>query len=151
MKFDYRATTDKAVGKVFPGITKIFGVMLGASGLLLLSLSVTFGVLAPIERGRLHPPQQMETVQDFSTRFAHECDWRVVDIGERTFYEARKPLPKWTLPSGKACYIFDEKGHLLDWTQDNGDDPRWNKKWGQTEGRRIISFDQIIEKIEAGT
>ena len=108
-------------------------------------------MLAPIERSRLQLPQEIKTVQDFSARFARECDWRVVDIEENTFYEARKPLPKWTLPSGKACYIFDDRGHFLDWTPDNGDDPRWNKKWGQTEGRRTISFDQITENIEAGT
>jgi len=140
-----------AFQKILFGASKLVWGTLFALVLLVMILVFAYGVLAPRERSKLRPPEGMKNVEDFTSRFGREHSWVVVLIDGKTLYEARKRAPTWTLPSGEACYIFDEKGHFLGWTPDNGDDTRWNEKWGQDKGRQPIPFDEMIDKIRGDT
>jgi hypothetical protein len=66
----------------------------------------------------------------------------------RTYYEAKRLMPLWLVPSGSTCYVFNEDGRYEDWILDNGESNRWDTKWGQT-GRTETTINQIRKDLAA--
>ncbi len=48
-------------------------------------------------------------------------------------------------PSGPAAYVFDETGSLVDWSNDIGDDSRFDDKW---QAQRAYGGDSTIPRFE---
>ena len=49
------------------------------------------------------------------------------------YYVAFSPMDTWfALPSGPAAYVFNDDGHLVDWTADSEDDPAFYEQWLQS-------------------
>jgi len=60
-----------------------------------------------------------------------------------------KMPPFWfvTIPSGGPCYVYDEKGVLVDWTRDAGDDPKFVGRWMGSAAREGITVDQARKLV----
>jgi|GEM_PF-3270829 len=145
---DSETGIDKAIQVVWSAALKAFCIIVFGLGL---SVFVDFTLVQPSLRyAKLRPTEDMNTLEDFASRFGRDCQWLILKIEGETYYEARVWPGQYM--SGDACYVFDEKGYFVDWTWDSGDDPRWtNTKWNQTGERHPYSFDQIIENIKTDT
>ncbi|KAF0243880.1 MAG: hypothetical protein FD180_3005 [Planctomycetota bacterium] len=73
-------------------------------------------------------------------------EWNTFRTFRGPMYEARRPMPIWTLPSGSTCYVFDERGQFVDWVLDNGENTTWDTNWGQTN-RATAIYEQVIREI----
>lgn len=62
----------------------------------------------------------------------------------------RAPL---ALVSGPPVYVFDRSGTMVDWTLDNGEDPRFQKAWSAFSEKRIsiAELDELMKQnVEQG-
>ncbi|MCU0962065.1 MAG: hypothetical protein MUF48_18380, partial [Pirellulaceae bacterium] len=56
-------------------------------------------------------------------------------LNGKYYLEWKGPRMRWcVLPSGSPSYVFDDKGFLVDWTFDDGDDPAYRARWGNFGG-----------------
>lgn len=57
------------------------------------------------------------------------------------------PASSWLLmSSGPSAYVFDEKGRLVDWSYDIGDDPTFDGRWSAQRscgGGRVLSRGDV--------
>ena len=74
-----------------------------------------------------------------------------VEKGGKAFFIAYGPMDMWlALPSGPAAYVFDETGHMVEWSWDTGDDPGFQREWTLSQGRssleelKSIGFQQTL-------
>ncbi len=107
-----------------------------------------YAVLCNREMASTKPGDGVKTITEFhnvmdSARTYQYMTFRKDNV---TYFEARKLMPSWTLPSGPSCYVFDPAGKLVDWIPDNGESREWDTKWGQT-GRSETSFEEILEEV----
>lgn len=52
------------------------------------------------------------------------------------------------LKSGMPAYVFDLKGNILDYTNNNNDDNRYLKKWGEVQKRTRITVKEALKTLE---
>lgn len=60
------------------------------------------------------------------------------------------PMPKPVLPSGHPVYVFDRNGQLVDWTDDEFENPRFEDAWfEQTRAATNLKHDcnEVLEKM----
>jgi hypothetical protein len=43
----------------------------------------------------------------------------------------RQPKSYLALPSGPVVYVYNSKGHLIEWSRDFGDDPGFWTNWNE--------------------
>lgn len=130
---------------------KLF-LTLGLIGLIFVGVLAVPIFIGHFQNRAAEPPPEVESFQTFRTCMDDgSYEYFVFGISDKRFYEARKLLPFYfTFRSGWACYVFDTSGQYLGWTEDNGDDPPWNLKWGQL-GRSPIAVEDIEVAIRAAT
>ena len=52
----------------------------------------------------------------------------------KTYFVAYGPLDTWlAIPSGPAVYVFDEKGQMVEWSRDIGNDAKFQSEWSQEQ------------------
>ena len=51
----------------------------------------------------------------------------------KIWWGTAKMGPLGFLPSGAAMLVYDVEGRLIDWTGDEGDDWRFQRKWSKVE------------------
>jgi len=94
------------------------------------------------------PPDGVKTITEFHNVMDSAGTYQYMTFRKDNviYFEVRKLMPSWTLPSGPSCYVFDSSGKLVDWIPDNGESRDWDNKWGQT-GRSATSFEEILEEV----
>ncbi|MBI3922523.1 MAG: hypothetical protein HY318_13960 [Armatimonadetes bacterium] len=91
-------------------------------------------------RHRFTPREKTATIAQLEKDFGVRLEARRVAVRGVYYTFARGPLVSWgNVPSGPPMYIFDSQGHLVDYTLDVGDDPRFADKWihGTTSNRAL--------------
>lgn len=116
-----------------------------ASGVALLA---TFLGLDDVVENSREPRGRFASVDEFQFVMNGSGDYRWSRFAKlkRPYFEARRLMPLWTLPSGSTCYVFDERGEFVDWILDNGESNTWDSRWGQT-GRTPATFEEIRAEI----
>ena len=75
-------------------------------------------------------------------RFVHDGKTHIEVVGE----PATSLL---SLPSGPPAYIFDERGALVDWCRDLGDQSSFVKKWGSFSNATPINAEEAKQLVKA--
>ena len=115
---------------------------------------VTFVVRLVIWESRaqsqLPPPAAVKTIQDFDVwrgdeaRYFLRHDQSGPGVVARVNFHTGERLA-----SGPASYIFDSTGKLVDWTIDEGDDTRFQKRWPftATDAASELSRESAINTL----
>lgn len=95
------------------------------------------------------PPQNAKTLSAFLDarsqqgtirRFVHNDKIYIVVVGNPA-------LGHLVFPSGPPAYIFDERGALVDWCYDLGDNTAFVRKWGDFRDSSIISKEAARQLV----
>jgi hypothetical protein len=78
---------------------------------------------------RFTPREGGATIEKLELSFGVKLKTREIAVQGVGYTLAEGPLVTWAVPSGPPMYVFDSQGHLLDYTLDVGDDPRFRDKW----------------------
>ncbi len=106
-----------------------------------------------IDRARNTPPATVQTFNDYmkwQTKHRNAEEWR----SDGEWYLLMSGPFTGLLPSGSTVYAFDSSGRMVDWTLDNGEDPRFQTKWyGEAPkwGERLqkITLDEAQRRFAA--
>ena len=71
----------------------------------------------------------------------------LLDIGTNEYIEIIGERPS-ILASGPPAYIFDASGQLVDWTSDDGEDPRFQRAWGSPTKRTPATIEYAAELVK---
>jgi len=87
----------------------------------------------------LKPPDGVQSLEPFIAAMPAPEYLRVKKEGKKEFLVWTGPTPgHFLIPrSGPPGYVFDESGHLVDWSRDQGDDSGFQKAWGWLRGDPI--------------
>lgn len=99
------------------------------------------------------PPPFAQSLRQFIQTSDQNYQISVLTLGSDKYYEA---IPQWTtfqnltslilFRSGPPSYIFDQKGHLVDWTPDRDEDSRYSNRW-KTGQRQSLSVQQMLRQM----
>ena len=76
---------------------------------------------AHAEQQRLTPPVGVDSLEDFAAVMPAPFQIAVVEQGGKSYVVWIGGIARWSLPSGRACYVFDETGKLVMWDTETGD------------------------------
>ena len=76
---------------------------------------------ARAEQQRLTPPAGVDSLDGFAAVMPAPFQVAVVELGGKSYVVWIGGLARWSLPSGRACYVFDETGKLVMWDTETGD------------------------------
>lgn len=68
-----------------------------------------------------------------------------VDLDDQSYVVAFSPQDSLlAFPSGPAAYVFDERGQLVDWCSDTGENPVFQRQW--LSAAIETSFDELTRR-----
>ena len=89
-----------------------------------------------VSRRRVNPIGRISTLGDYLAWRPSAEQFAAVDVNGRPHVIAYGPMSSWLLfSSGPSACVFDDKGRLVDWSSDIGDDPRFDQRWGAQRSR----------------
>ena len=88
-------------------------------------------LLSEIRWARINNPDgKFTTVHDYLAQRRRPARVTKAQKGGNTFFIAYSPMDTWlAVPSGPAAYVFDETGHMVEWSRDTGHDWGFQQKW----------------------
>lgn len=93
------------------------------------------------------PPAQVTDLDSFLLHMPSPEQGYELSVGGVSFIELVGPMPPMSsLPSGPPAYVFDGSEQLVDWTADEGDDPRFVSRW-HVANRRALDIDEFSELL----
>ena len=85
----------------------------------------------------LDPQSRVQTYIDYRNQMPPPDRLQLVLKGKEEFLVAFGGDPGFTLHSGPPAYMFDQRGRLVDWSLDIGDDSEFNSRWSLRSGRTL--------------
>lgn len=127
----------------------------GARAKLLLGLPVLLAAYVAIclfDRSTTNPGRKGQSIDGFlqSKRTPQKIE-RAEKENQQYLVVTGRMTPLWfiTIPSGAPCYVFDANGRLIDWTADEGDDPRFHERWPSSLRREDIRIERARELFQS--
>jgi hypothetical protein len=114
----------------------------------LLGLMLPISVISYIsfyayEIQKAKPPGTIDTFEEYLRTTGPPRRLREVVIRGRSYLVVTGPMRSLlTFPSGAPQYIFDQRGHLVAWTTDSGDDPVFKTEWLSTPISRELTLEE---------
>ncbi len=118
-----------------------------ALALVLLAFPATWIVAEIVNRDRIEPGPGVIDLPSFAQNMGAPTAAYVLTINGRTYTELighRASFP--SVPSGPPAYVFDDRGKLLAFTFDDGDDPGYLERWrsGQRHKMTPANVTQLL-------
>jgi hypothetical protein len=105
-----------------------------------------------VSHGRVNPTGRISTLDEYLAWRPSAQQFAKVDLNGRQHMIAYGPMSSWLLlSSGPSAYVFDDKGRLVDWSSDIGDDPQFDEQWNAQQSRGMASTHsrKEVQKIAA--
>jgi hypothetical protein len=118
------------------------------AGVLLMAAFGTWFVLALQESSRLRPTNDLRTLKDYLQRYPNPLRVWQFSMNGTNYYEVWGQLGKIGLASGPPAYVFDDRGNLVDWSVDRGDDSLYMRRWSHFTNAHKISYEAIQPALE---
>jgi hypothetical protein len=137
-----RALAAQIGGFVFAKLWKVVQVVLMLVGLLALPIfwmNYEDGEL----RRAAQPPWEVRTLADFRKWRPQHDQALKLESGGFTYYLVFGERSR-VLASGKSGYLFDERGNLIGWVLDTGDDSYLRVAIDQSARKESLSTAQIV-------
>ena len=94
----------------------------------------------------LHPPPSVRTLDDLLAWRTPGGLYLITRDGQQ--YLEAQGLDYDLGASGPPGYVFDEKGSLIDWTTDSGDDSKYQHKWHRFPEWRPARAEEVSRFIQ---
>ena len=71
----------------------------------------------------------------------------VVELDGKSYVVWIGGLARWSLPSGRACYVFDETGKLVMWDTETGNAQPSTRFLQQVRPDRAVTLDEAVRFV----
>jgi hypothetical protein len=105
----------------------------------------------------VRPSKGVNTIQEFLRVRPNYERIRKFPVDGRTYFEIVGRLPTdrlvidFVLPSGPPAYVFDDRGLMVDWCGDIGENKAFERRWGNFYTDKTVSAVEAIKSIEGNS
>ena len=96
---------------------------------------------------RVKPAAAVNTFAEFMEWRPESKNFHLLRLGDHEFILVEGPAVG-LLPSCCSCYVFDERGAMVDWSYDYGDDFSFSEQWIDWEVLEEVSRERAEEVIK---
>lgn len=125
--------------KKYSGVLIFVALIVGYIGLLRFDLLST------------RPTEEAATLQGFLNTMPQPDKIHTVEKDGQQFVIVTGKMPPFssvTLPSARPCYVYDNRGKLVIWSSDPGDNSRFQSEWLPLKPLQTLANDKVIAWLE---
>ncbi len=100
-------------------------------------------ILSEFRWSRVNDPTgKFENASEYLAQSRQPSRVTSFELKGKSYLIAYGPLDIWlAVPSSPAAYVFDEQGHMVEWSADPGDDKAFQDKWPISEANEVTVAD----------
>jgi hypothetical protein len=94
-------------------------------------------------------PHNVVTIDQYLASMPAPVSAYRCQLDGQPYYILRGPKPSWPVvpPSGPPQYVFDQHGHIVDWSRDVGDDDLYAERWSRAVSRTPVTVEDAIRAL----